>query len=89
MRMKPSTDRGVTRQLAAQMAILYTAVRDAGPDKLADINAQSIDDFYYRNLDFDINAKNIERLRNILTKLDDLLGDGKRQGWQTTTQCTS
>lgn len=78
MRMKPSTDRGKTRQLAAQLTMLYVVVREDGPDKLTDINAASIDDFYYRNLDFDTTTKDTERLRDILTKLDDLLGDSKR-----------
>jgi hypothetical protein len=76
--MNPRTDRGKTRQLAAQLAMLYMAARDAGPDKLTDINAQAIDDFYYRNLEFDTAANKTDRFRNILTKLDDLLGDGKR-----------
>lgn len=80
MRMKPGTDRGKTRTLAAQVTMLYLSAREDGPDKLTDINAQAIDDFYYRNLDFDPAAKDTGRLRNILTKLDDLLGDGKRPG---------
>ena len=78
MRMKPRQDRGRTRQLAAQITMLHLAFREGGPNNFPDINAQAIDDFYYRNLDFEEAGKDTERLRNILTKLDDLLGDGKR-----------
>ena len=67
MRMKPSTDRGKTRTLAAQITMLYLSAREDGPDKLTDINAQAIDDFYYRNLDFDPAGKETERLRGCVT----------------------
>ena len=78
MKMKPREDRGATRQLSAQITMLYLAFRQNGPDQFPDISTQEIDDFYYRNLAFDSSAKDIERLRGILTKLDDLLGDGSR-----------
>ncbi len=78
MRMKPGQDRGKTRQLAAQIAMLLLAYREGGLDTLRDINAKAVDDFYYQNLDFDASGNGGEILRAILTKLDDLLGDGKR-----------
>ena len=78
MKLNPRTDRGKTRTLAAQITMLYLSAREDGLGKLTDINAGAIDDFYYRNLDFDPTTKETERLRNILTKLDDLLGNGKR-----------
>ena len=78
MRMKPGQDRGKTRQLAAQITMLYLSFREHGPGNLSDISATEIDDFYYRNLDFDPSKKGTERLRDILTKLNELLGDGKR-----------
>ena len=78
MRMNPRQDRGKTRQLTAQITMLHLAFREGGPNNFPDINAQAIDDFYYRNLDFEESGKGTERLRDILTKLDDLLGDGKR-----------
>lgn len=78
MRMKPGQDRGKTRQLAAQITMLYLKFREGGSDEFSDINAQAIDDFYYKNLDFEASRVDTQRLRDILTKLDDLLGDGKR-----------
>ena len=78
MRLKPGQDRGKTRQLAAQITMLYLEFRKGGSDKFRDINAQALDDFYYTNLDFEASKTGTQRLRDILTKLDDLLGDGKR-----------
>ena len=78
MRMKPGQDRGKTRALAAQIAILHQRRRTNGPDHFTDINSAAIDDFYYTHLDFDPATKETDRLRNILDKLDALLGDGSR-----------
>ena len=77
LRMKPGQDRGKTRQLAAQIAILFLERRSNGPDHFVDTNARAIDDYYYTNLDFDSESLDCERLRDILDKLDQLLGDGK------------
>ena len=78
MRMKPAQDRGRTRQLAAQIAMLYLGRRSDGAEYFTDINAAAIDDFYYRNLDFEAQSEECYRLISILDKLDSLLGDGKR-----------
>ena len=78
MRMKPGQDRGKTRALAAQIAILHQLRKTNGPEHFTDINSAAIDDFYYTHLDFDPAAKEANRLRDILDKLDDLLGDGSR-----------
>ena len=77
LRMKPGQDRGKTRQLAAQIAILFLERRNNGPEHFVDINARAIDDYYYANLDFDAESPDCKRLREILDKLDQLLGDGK------------
>ena len=77
LRMKPGKDRGKTRQLAAQIAILFLGRRATGG--FTDINASAIDDYYYTNLDFDSNSPNCKRLMAILDKLDELLGSGKMQ----------
>ena len=53
MGMKPSQGRGKTREIAAQIAILYLGRRSGGADHFTDINAAAIDDFYYKNIDFD------------------------------------
>ena len=65
-----------TRQLAAQIAMLYLS-RRAG-DQIPNTNASAIDDYYYENLDFDENSQDCQRLRAILDKLDELLGNGKQ-----------
>lgn len=77
LRMKPGQDRGKTRQLAAQISILFLERRRKGPEHFTDINARAIDDYYYTNLDFDANSPDCKRLREILDKLDHLFGDGK------------
>jgi len=76
--MKPAQDRGRTRQLAAQIAMLFLSRRKGGPDSFTDINAGSIDDFYYANIDFNTESSEAVRLIQILDKLTRLLGDGKR-----------
>ena len=79
LKMKPSQGRGKTRQLAAQIAILFLERRRRGPGYFTEINARAIDDYYYTHLDFDSNTPECNRLRSILDKLDSLLGDGKRK----------
>ena len=49
LRMKPRSDRGKTRQLAAQLAMLFFNKRRLGGDAFCDINASAISDFYYAN----------------------------------------
>ena len=78
MRMNPGKGRGKTRTLAAQIAMLYFSRREGEPDRFTGIDAQSIDDFYYTNIDFDADSTESKRLTAILDKLDQLLGDGKR-----------
>ena len=77
MRMNPASDRGKTRQLAAQIAMLFLLRRQNGPDYFADINSHSIDNFYYTHIDFDSSSTDAQRLVAILDKLDALLGTGK------------
>ena len=76
--MEPSSGRGKARQLAAQIAMLFLSRRINGTDQFPNINATAIDDYYYENLDFDGDSRDCQRLREILGKLDDLLGDEKR-----------
>lgn len=75
--MKPATDRGKTRQLTAQLAMLFLTRRAEGQDKLCDINAASINEFYYSNLDFDSEGHGPQRLLSALTKIETLLLPGK------------
>lgn len=76
MRAK-ATNRGEYRQLAAQMVMLYQTRRESG--RFCDINADAIDAFYHKHLDFDISAPNSRRFSQILDTLTNLLGDGKRK----------
>ena len=78
LKMKPGQDRGRTRQLAAQIAILFLERRSRGIDHFCDINSRTIDDYYYTHLDFDSDSDMCKRLWDILSKLRELLGDGKR-----------
>lgn len=76
--MKPLSDRGKTRQLAAQLAMLFLNRRRQGGDGFCDINASAINEFYYSNLDFDAQTAESQRLLSVLTKLECLLASGKR-----------
>ena len=77
LKMKPGQDRGKTRQLAAQIAILFLERRSKGHEHFTDINAKAVDDYYYGNLDFNAESPDCKRLVAILDKLDELLGTGK------------
>ena len=78
LRMKPGQDRGKTRTLAAQIAILFLERHENGRHRFTDINSQAIDEYYYTHLDFDASSSACQRLTNILHKITNLLGDGKR-----------
>ena len=72
-----ATSRGKARQLCAQMAMLFIEKRkDAS---WIDIGAQSVDDYYYKNLDFDPNSKVAERFKKALDTIVNLLGDDMRR----------
>jgi len=77
MGLKPGQDRGKTRQLAAQIAVLFFNRRSRGSDHYCDINAAAVDDFYYQHLDFDAESDDAQRLVAILDKLALLILPGK------------
>ena len=77
LRVRPTSDRGKTRQLAAQLAMLFLSRVDRGADYFCDINSEAINDFYYSNLDFDLGSPLAQRLDTILTKLERMLQTGK------------
>ena len=70
--MKPATDRGKSRQLATQIAILFLAVCKNGPNHFSNTNRKAIDDYYYTQLDFESSSGDCKRLRDILDKLASL-----------------
>ena len=63
---------GKTRQLAAQITMLFLTRKDPKRKRLPDINAPAINDFYYDHLDFESNGEEAVRLRKVLTKIDRL-----------------
>lgn len=75
LRMKPGQDNGRTRQLAAQIAILFLERRSKGGSHYSDINAKAIDEYYFTRLDFEPTTPECERLRRILDLLTDKLGN--------------
>jgi hypothetical protein len=76
--MNPLSDRGKTRQLAAQIAMLFLTRRRHGPDHFPDINAPAINEYYYSNLDFQRSSSDAERLTAILDRIFSLLHVGER-----------
>ena len=77
MGLKPSTDRGRTRQLAAQIVILFLERRKKGLDYFCDTKRDEINAYYFSQLDFDADSLECQRLRGILDKLCQLLN-----GWK-------
>jgi hypothetical protein len=71
--------RGKIRQFAAQLAMLFFARRDSSGERLTDVNARAIDDYYYRNLDFDAGSAAAKRLTEVLDVVTNLLGGRKRR----------
>jgi len=61
---KSSTDRGEVRQLCAQICMLFFERATQG--NWIDIGTQAVDDYYYKNLDFDISSPIVSRLSQIL-----------------------
>lgn len=61
---KNARDRGEGRQLCAQICMLF--FERAAQGNWIDIGTQDVDDYYYRNLGFDINVPSVTRLSQIL-----------------------
>jgi hypothetical protein len=78
MGLNPRTDRGKTRQFAAQISMLFLSHRERGSSMFPDINAPGINDFYFSNIDFERTCADAKRFIEILNKLSDLIGNGKR-----------
>lgn len=77
MRMKPSSDRGKTRQLAAQVAMSLLTKRKNSPVHFCDINASAINDFYYDHLDLALDDPDVTRLQKVLDKFERLMPIGQ------------
>ncbi|MBL0200342.1 MAG: DUF4357 domain-containing protein [Chitinophagaceae bacterium] len=59
-----STDRGDLRTLCAQLGMLF--FENATEGNWLEIGTQAIDDYYYQNLGFDINAPRVARFSKVL-----------------------
>ena len=75
--MRPRTDRGKSRQLAAQIAVLFLERRKNGYGYFSDTNKRAIDEYYYTQLDFDSSSPDCKRLRDIFNKLATIFKDWK------------
>ena len=71
LKMQPLGDRGKTRQLAAQIAMLVFKRRETG--KIVDIDAGSLNDYYYENLGFESGLAEPKRFIAIIDKMVHLL----------------
>jgi hypothetical protein len=60
----PSTDRGNIRQLCAQIGMMF--FEEATKGNWLDIGTQPVDDYYYKNLGFDISAAKVTRFSKVL-----------------------
>lgn len=76
LKMKPATDRGKTRQLAAQITVLFLERRKNGADQISDGNSSKIWEYYDTQLNFDASSPDCRRLLDIIEKLESLLA-----GW--------
>lgn len=77
-------DRGATRTLCAQVGMLF--FERAVNGNWMDIGTQSVDDYYYSNLDFDLNTDRVARFSRILDIAVDLFDGyaGKQlEGYET------
>ena len=61
------TDRGKARQSCAQILSLFMHQRE-GKDSWPDISTRAIDEFYYKNLDFELHGKAAVRFQNVLDR---------------------
>lgn len=73
LNMKPGSDRGKTRQLAAQISMIFIHRSESVCRDFPDINASAITDFYYSHIVFDRESHAPKRLVQILTFLKDKL----------------
>jgi hypothetical protein len=78
LKMKPDADRGKTRQIAAQLAMLFFVRRERGGDAFTDTGSRAIDDYYYSQLDFDQSRSDVRRFTAILDWLEQAFGGAKR-----------
>ena len=77
MKASPESDRGKTRQLAAQVLMLFLGQKQKGRGHYVAIKTQMLNDFYRLHADLDLDSWEVKRFRSILDKLAVLFGGGK------------
>jgi hypothetical protein len=69
--LKPKIqDRGKIRIYCAQIGMLF--FENILNNKWPDVGTRSVDEYYYENLDFDINSLHVKKFKSVLDKLVDL-----------------
>ncbi len=63
---KNRTDRGEVRKLCAQVGMLF--FENATHNNWCDVGTAELDDYYYRNLGFDLRSNSVNRFRSVLDK---------------------
>lgn len=66
----PRTDRGTIRTICAQIAMLF--FENAVEGNWLDISTQIVDEYYYRNLDFDVNSPGVLEFKKVLDLIVDI-----------------
>lgn len=78
MKARPAGDRGKTRQLVAQLLMLFLEQKEHGRGHYVSTKSSILDGFYRNQAGLDLDSPKVERFREILDQLGDLFGDGKR-----------
>lgn len=78
LKSRPSKDRGKSRQLAAQLLMLYLKQQENGPNHFAPIKSKSLDGYYREQVGLSLESAELREFHKILEKLAHLFGDGKR-----------
>jgi hypothetical protein len=71
------TDRGKGRQLCAQLLMLFISRREHR-ESWPDIGSRALDEFYYRNLDFELQGQVATRFQAVLDRTANIFGATKR-----------
>lgn len=78
MKARPAGDRGRSRQLAAQLIMLFLEQKEKGEDFFVSIKSSVLNGYYRQQVGLNINSPEVERFRKILDKLEWIFGDGTR-----------
>lgn len=77
MQAKPESDRGKTRQLVAQLLMLFLEQKDRSRGHFVTLSLQALNAFYHRHSTMNLDSPEVKRFRSILDKLAVLFGGRK------------